>query len=145
MRWRNPAVGTRWAFNYTDRPDRMDRRRGCCLLRVSNDCIHHRPISRDVLVLAISSLAHPLHIPLHLSLSLFRVSPLYHPLVPFGSSKAIARANVLKILYKVTTQCRRVSREQTRGEALRKLISKSRRDSFRPPLPPSSSFVCVVT
>lgn len=75
--------------------------------------------------------------------------PLYHPLVPFGSSKAIARANVLKILYKVTTQCRRVSREQTRGEALRKLISKSTRllplSLPLPPRPPSSSFVCVVT
>lgn len=63
---------------------------------------------------------------------------LHHPLVPLGSSKAIARANVLKILYKVTTRCRRASGEQTRGEALRKLISKSTR-------PPSSSFVRVVT
>lgn len=42
-----------------------------------------------------------------------------------GSSKAIARADVLKILYKVTTRCRRVPREQTRGEAQRELISKS--------------------
>lgn len=77
-------------------------------------------------------------LPTPLPLSLLRSPPTYRPLVPFGSSKAIARANVLKILYKVTARCRCVSREQTRGEALRKLISKSTR-------PPSSSFGRVVT
>lgn len=55
--------------------------------------------------------------PLPLSLSLFFILPYLCTLsFPFRSSKAIARANVLKILYKVTTRCRRVSREQMRGE-----------------------------
>lgn len=110
----------------------MDRRRGCCLLRVSNDCIHHRPISRDVLVLAISSSPPPSSSPFSypscsVSLSLSLV------LVLFESSKGIACANVLKILCKVTTRCGHVSREQTRGEAQPANLSQSRREKLASP------------
>lgn len=126
VRWRLGGY-TRWAFNYTDRPDRMDRRRGCCPLRVSNDCIHYWPISRDVLVLAISS-SPPFPIPPVLCLPP-SLSPV---LVLFESSKGIACADVLKILCKVTTRCGHVSREQTRGEAPANL-SQSRREKRASP------------